>query len=342
MNKRPLIEKLLDNWKVKVICLIVAIFLYVFHQGSLIEKKTFVVPLTITENGIVMHVGTVPNSVSVIVRTSANDINSIASTDITASVNLDTITQKGVYEVPVSVNISDKLKAFDTFELLVKEQNVVIHVDKKASKYVSLEPYSVGEVAHGYNISDIQMNPSSILISGPESVLNSMDSIQTTKINVSNAEKTFSTEVYSLQNATTYKIVEEGPYRATVVVDPIDDQKEFSDVVIEVLNLKDNLEIQNEIPFITVKLAGYMPVLEAYTMSKHFVQADFNEISEPGDYTIKLKYNVPRNLEISEAPFQEIKVTVVEKMTEAEEIQTDSSNDSETNIGTEKPAVAEG
>ena len=53
MNKKRLLDKILDNWPAKVICLIIAIFLYFFHQASLIDSKTFVVPLQIIENGMV-------------------------------------------------------------------------------------------------------------------------------------------------------------------------------------------------------------------------------------------------------------------------------------------------
>ena len=58
MNTKHLLDKILDKWPAKVICLVIAIFLYFFHQASLIDSKTVVVPLQIIENGIVMHTNT--------------------------------------------------------------------------------------------------------------------------------------------------------------------------------------------------------------------------------------------------------------------------------------------
>ena len=109
MNKKRLLDKILDNWPAKVICLIIAIFLYFFHQASLIDSKTFVVPLQIIENGMVMHVGNIPDSVSIVVRASDETIKSVLPTDISASVSLDTITKKGTYKLPVKITLSESL-----------------------------------------------------------------------------------------------------------------------------------------------------------------------------------------------------------------------------------------
>ena len=51
MNTKRLLDKILDKWPAKVICLVIAIFLYFFHQASLIDSRTVVVPLEIIENG---------------------------------------------------------------------------------------------------------------------------------------------------------------------------------------------------------------------------------------------------------------------------------------------------
>ena len=327
MNRKTLIEKLLDRWYIKVICLIVAIFLYIFHQASLIEKKTFTIPLHIVENGIVQHVGNIQNSVALVIRTNPENMKSIYNSDIKATINLDTITEKGKFQVPVFIEISDKLKQMDPFELRLKDQYITAQVDLRESKYVTLNPSIVGDVAHGFNISEIQMNPSTVLISGPKSILDATTSIPTTKINVSNAEKNFTTEAFYLENTKLYTIDNTGPYKATVIVEALPYEKDFSQITIEVVNLSENLEIINELPFINVRLAGSMATLENYSISKHFVQLDCAAITEPGDYELKLKYNVPKSFELIEAPLSNLTISFKEKMINDEEnagINTDS------------------
>ena len=140
MSIKTLFEKILDKWPAKIICLVIAVFLYFFHQASLIDTKTFVVPLTIIEDGMVMHVGTVPRSVSVVVRAEEDAVKSVSISDLTASINLDTITQAGSYKLPIKITLSDRLMEYDPFEVRLKDNTVTIDVDIKATKYVPILP----------------------------------------------------------------------------------------------------------------------------------------------------------------------------------------------------------
>ena len=92
MNTKRLLDKVLNKWPAKVVCLVIAIFLYFFHQASMIDSKTFVVPLQIIEDGMVMPVGNTPGSVSVVVRAGEEVIKAVLPSDISASVSLDSIT----------------------------------------------------------------------------------------------------------------------------------------------------------------------------------------------------------------------------------------------------------
>jgi len=313
MKKRPLIDNFLNNWPVKIICLLVAIFLYIFHQASLIDKKTLTIPLEIVENGIVMHVGTVPSSVSVIIKSSSNDINSIHNSDINAVVNLDSITEKGKYKLPVSITVADRLFEIDPLEIKLKNEFIEIDVDKKDTKFVSLMPSMVGEVAHGFKVSEVQMNPSYIQIDGPESVLEAIDQMTTTKINISNAETTFTTEAYLIENSTVYKVENKGPYRVTIVVSPIDHEADFIDIKPRIISLQDNLEIQNDVQTVSVRLAGSMKSLEEYIPSENFVQLNCEDITEPGEYDIPVTIKAPSYFEILQISVSSIKIEVVEK-----------------------------
>ena len=191
---KRLIDSLLENWIAKVVSLLIAIILYIFYQAIQIDKKTISIPLKIQEDGLVMHVGNAPKSISVVIRADEETVKSILPTDISASISLDDITQKGTYKLPVKITLADSLLEYDPLEIKMKDDTVTIDVDRKAIKYVPLVPSVIGEVAHGYEIDTIAMSPSTIEIIGPESILNATDQIYTTRVNVSNAETNFSTE----------------------------------------------------------------------------------------------------------------------------------------------------
>ena len=212
MNTKRLLDKILNKWPAKVVCLVIAIFLYFFHQASMIDSKTFVVPLQIIEDGMVMPVGNTPGSVSVVVRAGEEVIKAVLPSDISASVSLDSITSKGTYKLPVKITLSESLMEYDPFEVKLKDDSVSIEVDRKATKYVPVLPSTVGEVAHGYEIEKITMNPSTVEIYGPESVVNATEAIYSTRVNVSNAEINFSADTDCQQPNKLITFLDEGPF----------------------------------------------------------------------------------------------------------------------------------
>lgn len=327
MNKKRLLDKILDNWPAKVICLIIAIFLYFFHQASLIDSKTFVVPLQIIEDGMVMHVGNVSGSVTIVVRAGEETIKSVLPSDISASVSLDNITKKGTYKLPVKITLSESLMEYDPFEVKIKDDSITIDVDRKAIKYVPLMPSVVGDVAHGYEIDSISMNPSTVEISGPESIVNATEHIYTTRINVSNAEINFSTETSFQQLNKLLTVMDEGPFKAEISVKPKVLERTFDSVQVEVINLAENLEINGELPLVTLKLSGNMPVLEDYILSKHAVQINMHDITEAGTYELPLRYVLPANLQLIEKSDEELTVNVIVKTENIEEKTEETSGE---------------
>lgn len=316
MNTKRLRDKILDKWPAKVICLVIAIFLYIFHQASLIDSKTIVVPLQISENGIVMHVGSTPGSVSLVVRADEEVIKNLQTTDIIASIDLDTITKKGTYELPVRITLSENLLAYDPFEVRLKDDSVTIDVDRKAIKYVPLVPSIVGEVAHGYEIDSIAMSPSTVEVAGPESVVEATEQIYTTRLNVSNAETNFSAETSYQSINKLLTVLDEGPFKAEVTVKPVVMERLFENVEVELLNLDPRFTVKGELPLVSIKLSGTMPVLENYILTKHAVQINMREVTEPGEYTLPLRYVLPANLQLIEKSDEELTLTIIRKTEE--------------------------
>ena len=167
------------------------------------------------------------------------------------------------------------------------------------------------------------MSPSTVEISGPESVVNATEQIFTTRLNVNNAETNFSTETSYQQLNKLLTVLDEGPFKAEVTIRPVTMERIFDAVPVEILNLSENLEIKDELPMITLKLSGTMPVLENYIISRHAVQLNLREITEPGTYEIPLRYSVPANLTLVEKSDETLTITLVNR------------TDSDTNAGEE-------
>lgn len=319
MNINKVTDWLLKDWKVKVICLVISVFLYLFHQSALIDRKTFVIPLDVIEEGPVMHVGDVEKNVSVVVRATKEDMVNIHNSDLHATVNLNSIYENGTYELPVKIEFSDKIMMFDTLEIHIKPEKIKVHVEKKSSRYVPVEASIAGTVAYGYQIESIECNPSVALVYGPESMVNSISYINTEKIFVTNAERNFSTDANYLNYNKLVKIMETEPCKITISLSQLSSEKTFENLTIRPVNLSDDFELVMEYPAFSIKVGGTVNTLENYEISKSAIQVDLKNITEEGTYNLPVKVNLPSGIKLISASSDSVSVTLNKKHLEIEE-----------------------
>lgn len=311
MKANQFFNKILDKWPVKVCCLILAIALYLFHQASLTDKRSFVIPLHVVEEGAVMHTGDYTSNVTVTVRANTEQISSVHSNQIQAYVNLNSIVKNGEYSLPVTVTVSDELLAFDPFEIKVKPEYIKIKAETKDLKYITLEPSIVGEPAHGYEITDVKVNPAQLEVTGPETIIENTQKIYTEKIDVTGLTQK---ETYNVEYKTINKLLsvkETGPFEVVVTIEPGHMERVIDAIAVNVTGLSQHLYLKDDIEPVSVTLAGTVPVLENYEPSKRFVNLELSKIQEPGEYDLPLVYNVPSYLNLVDAPVQTVHVELL-------------------------------
>ena len=312
MKANRFFEKILYNWAVKGCCLIIAIAIYLFHQASLTEKRSFVIPLTVVEEGAVQHTGDFASTVTIVIRANTEAISAVHSNQLNAYINLNNITKNGEYNLPVKVKVADEIMAYDPFEIKVKPEYVKIKAETKDLKFIPLEASLVGEPAHGYEVTDISIEPAFVEVTGPESIIENTQKIYLDKIDVTGLtqKKTFESEYKSVNKLLTIK--EEGPFHVTLMVEPKQMVRTINDIEVTILSLKDSLYIKDDIVPVWVTVEGTMPVLEDYVPGRRFVTADFSQITEPGEYDVSLVYNIPAYFNLIETAEETVHVTILE------------------------------
>ena len=256
MKANRFFEKILDKWPVKVCCLIVAICLYLFHQASLTDKRSFVIPLTLIEEGGVIHTGDYTSTVTVVVRANMEELSSVHSNQLHAFVNLNGISKNGEYNLPVKVNVADEIMGFDPFEIKVKPEYIKIKVENKDFKYVPLEASIIGEPAHGYEITEVQITPSFVEISGPQSMIENTQKVYLEKIDVSQLSnnQNFSVQYKSLNKLLSIK--ENGPFDVSVVIEPQEMERTLDNVNVSIVGLSDRFYLKDDVMPISITLEG--------------------------------------------------------------------------------------
>ena len=318
MKANRFFEKILYNWPVKVCCLIIAIALYLFHQASLTEKRSFVIPLTVIEDGAVQHTGDFTSNVTVVVRANTEQISSVHSNQLIAYVNLNNISKNGEYNLPVKVDVADEIMAFDPFEIKVKPEYIKIRAETKDLKFIPLEASIVGEPEHGYEITDITIEPAFVEVTGPESVIENTQKIYLDRIDVTGLSQKgiFEADYKSINKLLSIK--EKGPFEVIVMIEPKQMERTIEEIPVTVLSLNEKFYLENDIQPVSVTLEGSMPVLEDFIPARRFVTVDLSKILEPGEYDIPVIYNIPGYFELIEASDETVHINVLEHKVEEE------------------------
>lgn len=319
MKANQFFEKILYNWPVKVCCLIIAIALYLFHQASLTEKRSFVIPLNVIEEGAVQHVGDFTSTVTVVIRANTEQISSVHSNQINAYVNLNNISKNGEYSFPVKIKVADEIMAFDPFEIRVKPENIKIKVETKDLKFIPLEASIVGEPEHGYEITEVEIDPAFVEVTGPASVIENTQKIYLDRIDVTGLTRneTYEVEYKSINRLLSIK--EKGPFKVSLSIDPKDMERIIEDIPVTLLSLDEKFYLKDDIISVWVKVQGTMPLLENYIPGRRFVTLDLSSVSQAGEYDLPLVYNIPDYFTLIETSDQTVHITVLEHSNEEEE-----------------------
>ena len=310
MKANQLAEKFFKNWPVKLICFVLAILLYIFHRSAMVDKRSFVLPLEVVQDGIVMPVGNYPKNVTVIVRANTEEITSVHASQIRAYVNINHITKGGEYTVPVNVSVTDELMRYDPFEIKVKPETIKIDVERKSKKFVEIKPSIIGEPEHGYFVSEVTVDPSFVTMSGPEALLTEIDELKTDVIDIDKMSTNLVTETECMELNKIIEIDNPGPYDVTIKIEPKLMEKSFEGLRVQAVNLPEGFELVSQMPVTGIVLQGIMPMLENFNLNAYSVQVDLSSIRDSGTFELPVRYIYPSYFKLVRKNVDKVNVEV--------------------------------
>jgi YbbR domain-containing protein len=150
LNVKKIFEKAIENWPAKVLSVVLAIILFVFHQISTLVEESFSAPLTIESSGQLVPSSSYDESVRITLRSDERNINSVDREDIEVYVDLMKIETPGTYSVPVMVRKTGTAVGVDPLEIRVNPSEIEITLDYRTAKSVSVTPNFRGNLDSGY------------------------------------------------------------------------------------------------------------------------------------------------------------------------------------------------
>ncbi len=163
-----------------VLSVLVAILLWiyvVYEQNPIHEKWISSVPVKYTnqtadfENGKLVVLEGALDRVDLKIRGRRSAVSGVDTSSVTCSVNMGEIKDPGSYTLPVTFS-----SALYGIELAQKKPNsVTLVVDRVITEERNISVVKRGEVAQGYISGDIEFEPASVKLTGPQSLVRSVE-----------------------------------------------------------------------------------------------------------------------------------------------------------------------
>ena len=176
---------LAKNWAPKVISLAIALFLFLFYRISTLETRTFSVPVKIENAGSLTPSMPYLKTVRISLRGERDKIYSIAEDDISPYLDMASALEEGEAAFPVRLLLSGAAAVADPLDITVDPPEITLMLEKKATKTLPVSCVLTDFPAEGYIFESCELNPSSIEVSGPKSLIGSISEIKTEPISLS-------------------------------------------------------------------------------------------------------------------------------------------------------------
>lgn len=311
-------KKLLHNWHVKVICLMLSMILVFFTKLNSLKEEPVVVLLDVRTNNNYTFTESIPSKVTLRLRGEESEIDKISLDDLRAYIDVRSIDKEGIYTIPIQIDQSKIIGKTNDLEITVNPVSITTSIEEKITKYLRIESVITGIPAHGYEITSHFTNPAVISVTGPKSHLTVIDSIKTEPVIVTGKNSDFDIRV-KLDRADTLLSFPEGDYvEFKGLVSETSAVKVIENVNIAVKELNEKLAIKGEIPQITVNVEGKLLALESFTKSNIALTINLKEFTEPGIYEVPVTHWTPRIFHIFNKSQDKITVELIKKTIESE------------------------
>jgi YbbR domain-containing protein len=168
----------------KGVCLLLAVILWAFIASAKSERLTYKIPIVVKNIPQDLAVSGMSDKYATIVLEGRKDeLKSVNIKMIRASIDLTNAEVKEPKNYRILV---EKQQVPEDVTITLVEKEVAVTVEKKEDRWIRVLPNITGSVRNGKIIIDKMVVPERVKISGPRSVINDVDSIETEDVSVEN------------------------------------------------------------------------------------------------------------------------------------------------------------
>lgn len=313
MTVKNITEKLLENWPAKIVCLALALLLFMFYRMSTLEQRVFSVPLRIQTNGDIVPAASYPRTVTVRLRGEMDTLYPVEEKDISVFVDLSSLEREGEFRFPLQVRIAGTAGAEDALDIAVEPSEISIRVESRTVKKVPVVPNFTGYPEAGYEFDGYLINPVSVELSGPRTVVENIEEMQTEAIDLSGRNAGFEGTAILINRNSLITVSSGGTVEYRVRIAPVIVTRTLTGLPLQFDSLDDRFTVRKGFEPGVLTVRGRQIDLVDDTVLRDALRVNAKNISSPGIYSLPVTTVLPEGMESLEYSPREVQITVTRK-----------------------------
>ncbi|MGI9034879.1 MAG: CdaR family protein [Pyrinomonadaceae bacterium] len=183
----------LDDWILKAVALAITLGLWLGVTGfrAPVTKNLKDITLNLNFPNNFENTKPSPQKIEIIVTGDKRKVDTLRGEDLIASIDLTDVKpgDQIVNLTPDNVNI--ELPSGVKIDDIITPKKFVVQLEKVVEREVEVKPVTEGNLADGFEIYSETVMPPQVKVRGAESVVKSLDSVMTEKINIENRNADF-------------------------------------------------------------------------------------------------------------------------------------------------------
>jgi hypothetical protein len=275
------------------------------------DERFFSVPLQVDPPPGLAISKPFPRSARVTLRGKEEAIFSVIEEDVEVFADLGRFQSEGQFRVPVRLFRGGSSLNIEPLDIRVEPAEILVTLEQRISKTVPLELVIKGSPPAGYDLVQYTLVPDSVQVSGPRSLINSVETIQLEEIDLDERTEDFTEQVAILEENTLVDyprertVVFRGIVREAVII------KTFENVDIISIDLSPDLRLAEPLPNGSIRIQGNQRAIEALPPGQLRLVIDCGEIEKPGPETLYPQPDIPSDFVVLKFDPQQLNLTFI-------------------------------
>ena len=301
MKIRKIFDRLAENWLAKVISFALAIVLVQLYKGSLLEKKYFYAPLVIENSGDLVPAVNIPRLVKVSVWGDSTVIAPIMEEHITAYMDLSPISSPGEYRIPIQAKLKGLASNISDFEVEVEPSDITLTLEESLSKRVNVRLNLGGVPAENYEVYERDVDPATVEIKGPHSVVSQIEEMLTNSVQIDNRKTGFSGYVEVFASNPLVSVIGTSRIAYSIKIREIVSLQTYEEIALYFENLNEKFEVVTDSVLGNITVKGTKSNIASWTLPENVLRVNCSNITKPGVYSLPVQAVIPGKLSLIDA-----------------------------------------